>query len=607
MNEEERRHERPMRGPGAIPNIQRAHDFGGSMKKLIKFMKPYYTTILISVILALTASLCSIIAPSVLSRLTNQITVSVYGNKIDMLAVGKFSAMLIALYALNAGFNYIQSFVMVGVTQGAAKKLRTSISLKINSVPFSYFDRRSYGDTLSRVTNDVDTIGMTMNHSVVPLIQSVIMIAGVLVAMFATKWQMALACVLTVPLSAIVTIFTIKFSQPLFVAQHKYLGELNGHIEESFSGQNIIKLFNAEAAKRNDFNEINLKLFHANKKAQFISGLMMPLTGFISNLGYVAICVVGAILYKSDPMNMAGVIVSFFVYVRLFQSPIQQLGQAFNQLQSTAAAAERVFEFLDAPDEPDENGKTYVPSSVKGAVEFRHVNFGYTPDRTIINDFSAKVEPGMKVAIVGPTGAGKTTMVHLIMRFYELNGGEILIDGVPISDMKRETVRKMFSMVLQDTWLFEGTIRENIVYSKQNVTQAILDSAAAAANIDYFIKGLPNGYETMLDDDSNVSGGQKQLLTIARAMIQNSPMMILDEATSNVDTRTEELIQEAMDKLTGGRTSFVIAHRLSTIKNADLILVMKNGDIVEQGNHEQLMAIDGFYASLYNSQFEQLD
>lgn len=592
-------------GPGAI--LEKPNDFGSAIKKLFAFLKPYYGVIIVSLVLAACASICNIVAPSVLSDLTNEITNSaMLAKQIDMKAIAKFGGILIALYVGNASLNFIQSFMMAGVTQGVAKRFRTSISKKINVVPLNYFDKRSYGDTLSRVTNDVDTIGHTMSNSITTLLQSMVLLVGVLIAMFVTKWQMALTAIATVPISGIIMGVVIKKSQPLFVKQQQYLGSLNGHIEENFSGQNIIKLFNAEKRKGAEFDSINKKLFTNNLKAQFVSGLMMPINTFVSNLGYVAICVVGAILFKEDPVKMGGVIVSFFVYVRLFQTPINQIGQAFNQLQSTAAATERVFEFLDETEEEDETYKTAKPQTVRGAVEFKNVKFGYSPDKIIIHDFSAKIEPGMKVAIVGPTGAGKTTMVNLIMRFYEVNGGDILIDGVSVKDMKRETVRDMFSMVLQDTWLFEGTIRENIVYGKEGVTQEQLDEAVKSANLDYFVKALPNGYESMLDEECNVSGGQKQLITIARAMIQNSPMMILDEATSNVDTRTEELIQEAMDRLTHGRTSFVIAHRLSTIKNADLILVMRDGNIVEQGNHEQLINENGFYASLYNSQFEKL-
>ncbi|MDD6927427.1 MAG: ABC transporter ATP-binding protein [bacterium] len=596
-----------MRGPGPSNRDLRgkADNFGLAMKKLILFMKPWYPIILLSLCLAACASICNILAPGFLSDFTNNIAVAAFGQKIDMSALLNTGIILICLYVGNALLNAIQTFIMAGVTQNVSKKMRTCISYKINKIPLAYFDKKAYGDTLSVVTNDVDTIAQTLESSVATLLQSAVLFVGVLIAMFVTRWEMALTVVLTVPISMVIVLLVVSKSQPMFVKQRSCLGELNGQIEENFSGQSIIKIFNAEDKKQREFDKVNTELLKNTWTAQFFSGLMMPAMSLVSNLGYVAVCVVGALLYKQDPVTMAGVIVSFFVYVRLFQNPINQLAQAFNQLQSTAAAAERVFALLEETEQSDESDKPKRIEKVKGEVEFRHVSFGYDPDRIIIKDFSAKVEPGMKVAIVGPTGAGKTTMVNLIMRFYEVTSGDILIDGVSVKDMKREEVRDMFSMVLQDTWLFEGTIRENIVYSKEGVTEQMLDDVAKASNIDYFVKALPDGYDTVLGEESNVSGGQKQLITIARAMIQNSPMMILDEATSNVDTRTEELIQEAMDRLTAGRTSFVIAHRLSTIKNADMILVMKDGNIVEQGNHETLMEKNGFYASLYNSQFAQ--
>ncbi len=596
-----------MRGPGPSNRDLRgkADNFGLAMKKLILFMKPWYPIILLSLCLAACASICNILAPGFLSDFTNNIAVAAFGQKIDMSALLNTGIILICLYVGNALLNAIQTFIMAGVTQNVSKKMRTSISCKINKIPLAYFDKKAYGDTLSVVTNDVDTIAQTLESSVATLLQSAVLFVGVLIAMFVTRWEMALTVVLTVPISMVIVLLVVSKSQPMFVKQRSCLGELNGQIEENFSGQSIIKIFNAEDKKQREFDKVNTELLKNTWTAQFFSGLMMPAMSLVSNLGYVAVCVVGALLYKQDPVTMAGVIVSFFVYVRLFQNPINQLAQAFNQLQSTAAAAERVFALLEETEQSDESDKPKRIEKVKGEVEFRHVSFGYDPDRIIIKDFSAKVEPGMKVAIVGPTGAGKTTMVNLIMRFYEVTSGDILIDGVSVKEMKREEVRDMFSMVLQDTWLFEGTIRENIVYSKEGVTEQMLDDVAKASNIDYFVKALPDGYDTVLGEESNVSGGQKQLITIARAMIQNSPMMILDEATSNVDTRTEELIQEAMDRLTAGRTSFVIAHRLSTIKNADMILVMKDGNIVEQGNHETLMEKNGFYASLYNSQFAQ--
>ncbi len=591
------------RGPGGAGAYDKPNDFKKAIGGLVRFLRPEYPVLIFSIIIACMASVCNIIAPSRLMELTNEIMKSMMGLTIDMAKIAEIGGILICLYVVNASLNFVQHFLMAGITQKASRRFRTAISQKINRIPLAYFDSRPYGDTLSRVTNDVDMISQTMNQSFASLFQSVVLIVGVLIAMFVTKWQMALAAIATVPVSAIFMMIIVRRTQPLFVRLQRELGELNGKIEESYAGQNVIRIFNAGEAKQAEFDATNTTLYKHTRRAQFVSGLMMPINTFVSNVGYVAICVVGALLFKQDPVNMSGVIISFFVYVRLFQNPINQLGQIFNQLQSTAAAGERVFEFLDEEEQEDESYKTATVENVRGEVEFRNVVFGYTPDRMIIHGFSAKVKPGMKVAIVGPTGAGKTTMVNLIMRFYEVNGGEILIDGVPVSSMKRETVRDMFSMVLQDTWLFEGTVRDNIVYSKQNVTQEQLDSATAAANLDYFVRSLPHGYDSVIDENSNVSGGQKQLITIARAMVQNSPMMILDEATSNVDTRTEELIQEAMDRLTAGRTSFVIAHRLSTIKNADLILVMKDGNIVEQGNHNELIALNGFYATLYNSQF----
>lgn len=471
-------------------------------------------------------------------------------------------------------------------------------------MPLRYFDSRSYGDVLSRVTNDVDTIGQTLNQSVSTLISSVIMLGGVLIAMFVTRWEMALTALLTVPLGMLLMLLIVGKSQKYFIGQQNYLGELNGKIEETYAGQNVVKAFNAEQKVREDFDRTNRNLFNSAWKSQFLSGLMMPLMTFVSNLGYVAVAVAGVLLFINGRIAEPGIITSFFIYVRLFQNPINQIAQVANTLQSTAAAAERVFEFLDEPEQEDETGKPDAIENVTGRVEFRNVRFGYTPDREIIHNFSAVIEPGQKVAIVGPTGAGKTTMVNLLMRFYEVSGGEILIDGVPVSSVKREAVRSLFGMVLQDTWLFNGTIRENVAYAKRDATDGEIEEACRAANADHFISTFAGGYDMVLDDDTNLSGGQRQLLTIARAMVQDSPMLILDEATSNVDTRTEQLIQDAMDRLTAGRTSFVIAHRLSTIKNADLILVMKDGNIIEQGSHDDLLAADGFYASLYNSQFE---
>ncbi len=588
----------------------KAKDFFGSILKLVRYLKPYWWIVALSLVFIITATILSIIAPSYIAIITDAIQASLptmerpYPIPIDMDVITKAAIVLIIFYGLSFILNYLQAFLMAHVNQGVSKSLRKSISKKINQVPMNYYDKISYGDILSRVTNDVDTIGQTLNQSITTLISSVVMLVGVLIAMFIVNWIMALVAIATVPLSMIFMMIIIKISQKYFMGQQKKLGELNGHIEETYTGLNVVKAFNAEDKRQESFDDINSTLYTNERKSQFLSGLMMPIMSFVSNLSYVAIAVVGAILFVSVKHNItAGVITSFFIYVNLFQNPLSQIAQAANSLQSTAAASERVFEFLAEPEQTNEDSKQKMLETVKGKVEFKNVRFGYVPEKTIINNFSAKIEPGQKVAIVGPTGAGKTTMVNLLMRFYELNAGEILIDNVPISEMKREEVRSLFSMVLQDTWLFEGTIRENIVYSKTDATEEEVINACIAANVDHFIRTLPNGYNMMLDDQSNISSGQRQLLTIARAMIQNSPMLILDEATSNVDTRTEQLIQDAMDKLTIGRTSFVIAHRLSTIKNSDLILVMKDGDIIESGNHEALLKQNGFYAELYNSQF----
>ena len=502
--------------------------------------------------------------------------------------------------------SFIQSFIMAGIVQNVSKKLRNDISIKLNKIPLKYFDSKPFGDTLSRVTNDVDTIAQSLNSAISSLISSILMLIGVLIAMLLTSWQLTLTSLITIPLSALIMAIIVKISQKYFVRQQRYLGAVNGTIEEIFSGQAIVKVFNAQERTEKAFTNYNAKLRKCAYYSQAISSIMYPCMMFISKLGYIAVCVVGGLLYTNGEITL-GTIVAFLMYINMFLSPVGQLGQVANTLQSAAAASERVFEFLEEEEQSEESHKTLAlnPSDVKGKVEFRNVKFGYLPDKTIINNFNAVIQPGQKVAIVGPTGAGKTTIVNLLMRFYELDKGEILIDDVPIQNITRENLRELFSMVLQDTWLFDGTIAENIIYSKEDVDILLLEQAAKAANIDHFIKGLPDGYDSLLTSETTISGGQKQLVTIARAMIQNSPMMILDEATSNVDTRTEELIQEAMDNLTHGRTSFVIAHRLSTIKNADVILVMKDGDIIEQGNHETLLKLDGFYANLYNSQFTE--
>ena len=600
----ERRPMRPAGGPMGRGGFEKPKNFKVSIKRLVLFLKPQYPAIILALLFSAAATVLSVLAPGYINDITNEIFVAVFGIPIDMGEVGRIGVTLVIFYGATFLLNYVQSFLMAGVNQKTSKRMRGLIAKKINDVPLRYFDSRSYGDVLSRVTNDVDTIGQTLNQSVSTLISSVIMLGGVLIAMFVTRWEMALTALLTVPLGMLLMLLIVGKSQKYFIGQQNYLGELNGKIEETYAGQNVVKAFNAEQKVREDFDRTNRNLFNSAWKSQFLSGLMMPLMTFVSNLGYVAVAVAGVLLFINGRIAEPGIITSFFIYVRLFQNPINQIAQVANTLQSTAAAAERVFEFLDEPEQEDETGKPDAIENVTGRVEFRNVRFGYTPDREIIHNFSAVIEPGQKVAIVGPTGAGKTTMVNLLMRFYEVSGGEILIDGVPVSSVKREAVRSLFGMVLQDTWLFNGTIRENVAYAKRDATDGEIEEARRAANADHFISTFAGGYDMVLDDDTNLSGGQRQLLTIARAMVQDSPMLILDEATSNVDTRTEQLIQDAMDRLTAGRTSFVIAHRLSTIKNADLILVMKDGNIIEQGSHDDLLAADGFYASLYNSQFE---
>lgn len=602
----------PMRGHGPGPRIaEKPKNFKKAMGKLISFIRPYLAAIIIALLFAVAGVVLNLIGPNVLSDLTDVIQASFLQNgvmgafEMDTQRVLMLCIFLVVLYGAGLLCSYIQGVIMATVTQKNSKNLRTAISEKINVIPLSYFDTHSIGDVLSRVTNDVDMIGQTLNQSVVTLVTAVVMLLGSVIMMFVTNWIMAFTAIAASLIGFVVMFLIMGKSQKYFARQQRYLGEINGHIEESYSGHNVVKAYNAEDAVKSVFDNINYKLYQSAWKSQFFSGLMMPLMTFVGNLGYVAVCVVGAVLVANG--NIAfGTIIAFTLYVRLFTSPLSQLAQAFTSMQTAAAASERVFEFLDEKELSDESGKTAVlaPSKVRGDVSFEHVHFGYDPGKIIINDFSAEAKAGQKIAIVGPTGAGKTTMVNLLMRFYEINSGSIKIDGIPTSDLTRENVHDLFCMVLQDTWLFDGTIKENVVYSKENVSDEDVVRACKAVGLHHFIMTLPKGYDTVLDDKANLSAGQKQLVTIARAMIENAPMLILDEATSSVDTRTEELIQKAMDKLTEGRTSFIIAHRLSTIRNADLILVMKDGDIIEKGNHEQLLAKKGFYADLYNSQFE---
>jgi ATP-binding cassette, subfamily B, multidrug efflux pump len=573
-----------------------------SLKQLISYCNSYIPIISVALILAMLGALFNIFGPELLSQITDYITEGLM-TKIDLDAVVNVAMVLAFLYGLGFIFNYIQGYIMATVTQRVSKNLRTEISTKINRLPLKYFDSTSTGDVLSRVTNDVDMIGQTMNQSLSTLVSAVTMFVGSLIMMFFTNWIMALSAILSTIIGFVLMTFIISKSQKYFAEQQKELGKLNGHIEEIYSGHNVVKVYNGENEAKETFHDINTRLYNSAWKSQFMSGLMMPLMMFVGNFGYVVVCLVGAILAVNDVISF-GVIVAFMIYIRLFTQPLSQMAQAATNLQATAAASERVFEFLAEKELANEREKSYRLEDAKGDVEFKHVQFGYSEDKMVINNFSATAKAGQKVAIVGPTGAGKTTLINLLMRFYEVNGGEILIDGVPVSQLTRENIHELFCMVLQDTWLFEGTIRENIVYSRKGVTNEQVVEACKAVGLHHFIKTLPNGYDTVLDDKANLSAGQKQLITIARAMVEDAPLLILDEATSSVDTRTELLIQEAMDKLTVGKTSFVIAHRLSTIKNADLILVMKDGDIIESGKHQELLLKNGFYADLYNSQFE---
>lgn len=544
---------------------------------------------------------------SMLKKL-DELPTSVYNlvkPKIDMDLVYKYVFFLASLYVISAIFSYIQNFSMTTVSNHFAKKLRSNISTKINKLPLKFFDTHETGDILSRVTNDVDTISQNLNQSLASLVSSITLFIGSVIMMFVTNWIMALTAILSSLIGFSLMFLILGKSQKYFTEKQEQLGELNGYIEEIYSGHNVVKAYNGGASSIHHFETLNEKLYNSNRKSNFLSGLMQPIMGFIGNFGYVAVCIVGALLVINNQISF-GVIVAFIIYVRLFTNPLTQIAQAMTYLQSTAAASERVFEFLDEKEMTDEKDikKHLDKSKVKGEIEFKHVKFSYDNTREIIKDFSVHVKPGEKVAIVGPTGAGKTTMVNLLMKFYEINDGDILIDGVSIHDLSRENIHELFCMVLQDTWLFEGTILDNIKFNKENVTEEEIWNSCKTVGVDHFIKTLPGGLHSEIGDTDTVSGGEKQLLTIARGMLEDAPFLILDEATSNVDTRTEELVQQAMDKLTEGKTSFIIAHRLSTIKNADIILVMKDGNIIETGNHEELIAQNGFYADLYNSQFE---
>ncbi|KZE72020.1 ABC transporter [Paenibacillus jamilae] len=581
---------------------KKANDFRKNIRQLLSYIKAYAPMIILSMVLALAGSVFNVIGPDKLSDIANLIQEGIVTG-IDINAIEKIVLVLVVLYGLGLIFNYFQGFITVTVSQRLTKKIRTELSQKINHMPLKYFDATSYGNVLSRVTNDVDTIGQTLNNSLGTLVSALATFVGALIMMLYTNWIMTITGIIATVIGFSLMTVIMKHSQKYFVAQQAELGQINGHIEETYAGHNVVKVYNGERAAKEVFHDINGRLYTNAWKSQFMSGLMMPVMMFIGNFGYVAVCIVGALLVNQHVITI-GTIVAFMVYIRLFTQPLSQLAQAATNLQSAAAASERVFEFLGEEELADESDKTVRLDNAKGDVVFEHVRFGYNEDHMIIKDFSMKAKAGQKIAIVGPTGAGKTTLVNLLMRFYELNGGEIYIDGTPISQLTRENVHKLFCMVLQDTWLFEGTIRENIVFSQEHVTDEQIEAACRAVGLHSFLKTLPQGYDTVLDDKANLSAGQKQLITIARAMIKDAPMLILDEATSSVDTRTELLIQQAMDRLTVGKTSFVIAHRLSTIKNAGLILVMKDGNIIETGNHEELLSKGGFYADLYNSQFE---
>ena len=595
-----------MGGGGRRGNMQVAEkpkDIGSAMRKLVNYSSRYWIFFVLALLFGVGAAICTLIGPDLSKSITNLITEGMMTG-IDIPAVVEKCIISAIVYGVSFVLAFVQGYIMIVVTQNLTKQMRTDVSLKINKLSISYYNRVSYGDILSRVTNDVDMLGQTLNNSISGLVSAITLFFGSLILMFLTNAWMAGAAVLSTLFGFFFMAFVMSKSQKYFSMQQENLGAMNGHVEEIYSGHNIVQVFNDSKRAKKEFDKINNKLFESAFKSQFLSGLMMPVMMFMGNFGYVVVCLLGAYLVLKGEATF-GVIVAFMLYIRLFTQPLQQIAQGVTSLQSTAAAGERVFGFLEEKEMQDESYKNKTIEKVEGHVVFEHVSFGYEDtEKTVIKDFSAEAKPGQKIAIVGPTGAGKTTMVNLLMRFHEINSGKIEIDGVDTSEMRREDVHKLFCMVLQDTWLFEGTVKENIVYCKEGVSDADLERACRAVGIHHFIKTLPYGYDTVLKGDASLSSGQKQQLTIARAMVQDAPMLILDEATSSVDTRTEVLIQKAMDKLMERRTSFIIAHRLSTIKNADLILVMNEGDIIEKGTHEELLEKRGFYYELYNSQFE---
>lgn len=595
-------------GHGGMMPGEKAKDFNGTTRKILSYIGSYKIAIVLVMISAVAGTVFNIVGPKVLSKATTEIFNGLVskvsgGAGIDFHKIGVILLILLGLYCVSALFSFIQGYIMSGISQKLSFRMRKEISEKINRMPLAYFESKTVGEVLSRITNDVDTFGMSLNQSITTLITSVTTLIGVFIMMMTISPLMTLIALVILPISAFLISAVVKHSQKYFKAQQEYLGDINGTIEESYSGHTIIKAFNREEKVNQDFQETNAKLYSSAWKSQFLSGLMQPIMTFVGNLGYVAVAVTGSMLAVAGSITV-GDIQAFIQYVRSFTQPITQIAQVFNMLQSMAAAAERIFEFLDEEEEPVTENPVRL-EDIKGEVEFEHVRFGYDPQKPVIHDFTCHVEPGSMVAIVGPTGAGKTTMVKLLMRFYDVNSGCIKVDGENVKDFERRNLREAFGMVLQDTWLFKGTIMENIRYGRLDATDEEVIAAAKAANADHFIRTLPGGYAMELNEEaSNVSQGQKQLLTIARAILADNRIMILDEATSSVDTRTEQHIQDAMANLMKGRTSFVIAHRLSTIRDADVILVMKDGDIIEQGNHKQLLAQNGFYAQLYNSQFE---
>lgn len=595
-----------MHGPGAGMKVAEKSKRGisGILKELLEYSPKCKMPMLAALLLAVAGTILTLAGPNQLSRITDLISDSLLGE-IDMAAIAGVGVVLLVIYGCSAVFTYLEHYIMATVTLKLSRQLRGNLSEKINKVPMKYFNTTTHGDILSRVTNDVSTLQQALSNSLPSIMTAVVQFIGCLIMMFVTEWRMALTTIVVTIFGFGIMGFIIAHSQKHFVARQQSLGKLNGYIEEMYSGHDVVRLSRANEKVKETFHQYNEAVYAADWKSQFLSGVMQPLMNVVGNLGYVVVCVVGSALAMNGQISF-GVIIAFIMYVRLFTSPLTTLAQGMTNMQSAAAAGDRIFDFLQEEELPEEADKRAELPKVQGEVEFEQVRFSYPakPDKIIIKNFSAHIMPGQKVAIVGPTGAGKTTIVNLLMRFFEINSGSIKIDGVPISEIKRSCIHDMFSMVLQDTWLFEGTVRENLVYNKEGITDEQLTAACKACGIYHFVETLPQGFDTVLSENVAISAGQKQLFTIARAMLQNSPMLILDEATSSVDTRTEAITQKAMDQLMQHRTSFVIAHRLSTIKNADLILVLKDGDIIEQGNHEQLLEQGGFYADLYNSQFE---